>query len=61
MHQNKTITSGFIKRVKFKKYKLPFFKNGSLNDVIEGFFFKSKRKNFPKSCSNEFDECLAYQ
>ena len=24
-------------------------------------FFENKGKNVPKSCSNESDECLAYQ
>ena len=47
--------------MKLKKYKLPFFENDDLNDAIEGFFFKSRRKKVPKSCSNESDECLAYQ
>ena len=61
IHQNKANTSDFLKKVKLKKYKLPFFKNGGLNDVIEGFFFKNRRKNVPKSSSNESDECLAYQ
>ena len=59
MHQNKANTSGFLKNVKFEKYKLPFFKNGSLNDVTE---VKNKKKKYVlKSCSNESDECLAYQ
>ena len=35
-----------------------FFKNGGLNDVIEGYFFKNRRKNIPKSCSNESDELI---
>ena len=28
---------------------------------LKDFFFKKKRKNVPKSCSNESDECLAYE
>ena len=43
MHQNKANTSGFLKKVKLKKYELPFFKNGVLNEVIEGFSFKNRR------------------
>ena len=38
MHLNKANTPGFLKKVQLKKYKLPFFKNGVINDVIEGFF-----------------------
>ena len=37
-------TSGFLKKVKLKKYKVPFFKNGALNDVIERFFFQKRKK-----------------
>ena len=48
MHQNKANTSGFLKKVKLKKYKLPFFKNSGLNDVIEGFFLKTEKKMFLK-------------
>ena len=47
MHQNKANTSGFLKKVKLKRYKLPFFKNGGLNDVIEGFFFQKQKKKCP--------------
>ena len=48
IHQNKANTSDFLKKVKLKTYKLPFFKNGDLNDVI--IFFKNRRKNVAKSC-----------
>ena len=58
IHQNKANTSGFLKKVKLKKYKLQFFKNGGPNDVI---FFKNRRENIPESCSNESDESLPYQ
>ena len=44
IHQNKANTSGFVKKVKLKKYKLPFFPNGGLNNVIEGFSFQKQMK-----------------
>ena len=39
--QNKTSTSGFLKKVKLKFKKK---RNSGLNDVIEGFFSKKEEK-----------------
>ena len=47
MHQNKSNTSGFLKKSKIKKYKLPFLKSGGLNDVTEGFSFQKQKKKRP--------------
>ena len=47
IHQNKANTSGFVRKVKLKKYKLPFFPNGGLNNVIEGFSFQKQMKKCP--------------
>ena len=45
MHQNEANTCGFLKKIKLKKYKPPFY--GGLNDVIEGFFFQKQKKKCP--------------
>ena len=44
MHQIKTNPSCFLKKVKLNKSKLPPFKDGGLNDVIEDFFSKTEEK-----------------
>ena len=34
-----------------KKYKLPFIKNGGLNDQNKGFVFKNRRNNKLLKCN----------